>query len=173
MKFQTKGFTSLLLAAVFLILSFSGVMMYLAPRGRVANWTPWTMLGLGKQDWQAIHINIALLFLIVSGLHLYLNWSVLWRYIKKKGSLALNLKLEALVALLLAVLVVAGAIIRFPPFRTIVNFNYQIKDYWERWAAQAPNQQAEELTLNQFADNLGLSGSEVLKALQDEGYCCR
>lgn len=32
----------------------------------------------------------------------------------------------------------------------------------------APNQQAEELTLNQFADNLGLSGSEVLKALQDE-----
>jgi len=169
MKFQIKGFTSLLLTIVFLIMGFSGIILYLTPRGRVANWTPWTILGLGKQGWQAIHVNIALLFLIVAGLHLYLNWSVFWRYIKKKGSLALNLKLEILMALLLAGLVVAGAIIRFPPFSTVVYFNYQIKDYWERWASEAPTLHAEDLSLNRFAENMELSVNDVVKTLKNEG----
>ena len=48
MKFRTKGFVSLLLALTFLVASFSGVILYLTPRGRVANWTGWTMLGLDK-----------------------------------------------------------------------------------------------------------------------------
>ena len=120
MKFQFKGFTSLLLSAALLILGFSGVILYLTPRGRVANWTGWTMFGLSKQGWQAVHINLALLFLIVAGLHLYLNWPVFWCYIKKKGSLALNLKLEMVMALLLAGVVLAGAIKYIPPFSTVV-----------------------------------------------------
>jgi len=169
MKFQIKGFTSLLLTAVFLILGFSGIILYLTPRGRVANWTGWTMFGLSKQDWQSVHINVVLLFLIVAGLHLYLNWPVFWCYIKKKGSLALNLKLEMVMALLLAGVVLAGAIKYIPPFSTVVDYNYQIKDYWERWASEAPTPHAEELRLSQFADNLGLSISDVMKALQEEG----
>jgi hypothetical protein len=168
-KFQIKGFTSLLLTVVFSILAFSGIILYLSPRGRVANWTGWTMLGLEKQGWQAVHINLALLFLIVAGLHLYLNWPVFWCYIKKKGNLALNLKLEMLLAIMLAGVVLMGAIIRIPPFSTVVDLNYQIKDYWERWAAEAPTPHAEELRLSQFADNLGLSASKVMKALQEEG----
>jgi hypothetical protein len=169
MKFQMKGFTSLLLALVLLILGFSGIILYLTPRGRVANWTGWTMLGLNKQGWQAVHINIALLFLIAAGLHLYLNWSIFWRYIKQKGSLALNLKLEMFTALSLAGCVLAGAIYGTPPFSTTVDWNYQIKDYWERWASEAPTPHAEELTLSQFADNLGLSASDVTKALRGDG----
>jgi hypothetical protein len=150
-------------------MGFSGIILYMTPRGRVANWTGWTMLGLEKQGWQAVHINLALLFLIAASLHLYLNWSVFWCYIKKKGGVAFNLKLEMLVALLLACVFLAGSIIRIPPFSTVVDFNYQIKDYWERWAAEAPTPHAEELRVNQFADNLGLSADEVQKALQAEG----
>jgi hypothetical protein len=173
MTFQTKGFTSLLLAAAFSILGFSGIILYLTPRGRVANWTGWTMLGLEKQGWQAVHINCALLFLIVAGLHLYLNWSVFWCYIKKKGSLTLNLKLEMLMAVLLAGLVLVGAIIRIQPFSEVVDFNYQIKDYWERWASEAPTPHAEELSVNQFADSLGLSASDVQKALHEDRMVVR
>jgi hypothetical protein len=168
MKFQIKGFASLLLAFTFLILGFSGIVLYLTPRGRVANWTGWTMLGLDKQGWQAIHINVALLFLIAAALHLYLNWSVFWCYIKQKRSLALNLKIEMVAALLLAVGITAGAIHGIPPFSTIMDWNTQVKDYWERQAAEAPTPHAEELTLNQFADNLGLSADDLMKALQQE-----
>lgn len=169
MKFQIKGFTSLLLTAVFLILGISGIILYLTPRGRVANWIGWTMLGLEKQGWQAVHINLALLFLIVAGLHLYLNWSIFWCYVKKKGSLTLNVKLETFMALLLVGMVLAGTLTRISPFSTLVNVNYQIKDYWDRWASQAPAPHAEELSLNQFADNMGLPASDLKKALQEDG----
>ena len=110
MRFHMRGFTSLLLTLGFAVLTFSGVILYLTPRGRVANWTGWTLLGLDKREWQAIHINIALLVLIVAGLHLFLNWSLFWGYIKKKASLSLNLKVEMLAALVIAGGVLAGTI---------------------------------------------------------------
>jgi hypothetical protein len=169
MRFQIKGFTSLFLAATFFVMGFSGVILYLIPRGRVANWTGWTMLGLGKPDWQIIHMNFALLFLIAAGLHLYLNWPIFWAYIKNKGSLAINLKLEMLMALLLTFVVLVGTIFHIQPFNKVLDFNYQIKDYWERWAAEAPTPHAEELSVSRFAENLGLSASDVQKALQAEG----
>jgi len=167
MKFQFRGFISLLLAAVFLLLSLSGIILFLTPRGRVANWTGWTMLGLSKQDWLAIHMNLALALLIVAGLHLYLNWTVFWRYIKKQGNLAPNLKLEMLAAILLAGVVLGGTIRHVQPFSTVVDWNYQIKDYWERWGLETPTPHAEELSLSQFADNLGLSIDDVLKVLRE------
>jgi hypothetical protein len=169
MKFQIRGFISLLLAVVFLLLSFSGIILYMTPRGRVANWTGWTMLGLSKQEWQAVHMNLALVLLITAGVHLYLNWTVFWCYIKKQGNLALNLKFEMLLAIVLAGVVLAGAIHYVPPFSTVVDWNYQIKDHWERWASEAPTPHAEELSLSQFADNMGRSDSDVVKALQEHG----
>ncbi len=169
MKFQFKGFVSLFLAVLSLVMGFSGIILYLVPRGRVANWTGWTMLGLEKQGWQTIHMNFALLFLIVVGLHLYLNWSIFWAYIKRKERLAINLKLETLIAILLAGVVLTGTIMRIQPFNTVLDYNYQIKNYWDRWASEAPSPHAEELRLNQFADNLSLSSSAIMKALQQDG----
>jgi len=49
--FNWRGFTSLLLAAGFLILAGSGLVLYASPRGRVANWTDWEVLGLTKHEW--------------------------------------------------------------------------------------------------------------------------
>jgi hypothetical protein len=132
MRFHGKGFISLLLGTALVLLAFSGAVLYASPRGRMVNWRGWTVLGLGKQDWQAIHMNLALLFLIVAGIHLYLNWRVFWCYLKRQGGLALNLKLEMLLAVLLVGAVLAGAIYRVPPFGTLVDWNYRIKDYWER-----------------------------------------
>ena len=138
MKFQIKASVSLLLSLFFLVLGFSGVILYLTPRGRVANWTGWTMLGLEKQGWQAVHINIALLFLIVAGLHLFLNWRMLWGYIKKKATFSLNLKLEMLVAILIAGGVLVATIKGASPFGALMTLNYRIKDYWERDPVTAP-----------------------------------
>jgi len=169
MKFQMKAFVSLLLSLFFLVMGFSGVILYLIPRGRVANWTGWTMLGLEKQGWQALHINIALLFLIVAGLHLYLNWGVFWSYIKKKASFSVNLKLEILVAILITSGILAGTIKGVSPFGALLTLNYRIKDYWEREAVTAPMPHAEELSLGQLAGKLDLPIEQVIEALKQEG----
>jgi hypothetical protein len=173
MKFQIRGFVSLFLVLAFLVLTVSGVVLYITPRGRVANWTGWTMLGLDKQTWQSMHMSISLLFLIGVLLHLWLNWAMFWCYIKKKTSVALNLKAEMLAATLLAGAVVTGAIFHVPPFRNILDLNYQIKDYWDRWADNAavspPTPHAEELTLEWLAANMRVPLDDLIKSLKDEG----
>ncbi|MDI9444793.1 MAG: DUF4405 domain-containing protein, partial [Planctomycetota bacterium] len=51
---SAKGFTSLFLTLTFGAVASSGAILYLTPRGRVANWTDWTMLGLSKDEWAAL-----------------------------------------------------------------------------------------------------------------------
>jgi hypothetical protein len=170
MRFRFKGFTSLLLSLAFLGLAFSGVILYLTPRGRVANWTGWTILGLSKESWMSVHINVALVFLIVTTIHLILNWTMFWGYIKKRASLGLNMKLEMAVAVIVAAVVLAGAIYEVPPFSTVMALNRQIKDSWEGWASDAPAPHAEEFTLERVAANMNLSANEVALALEEEGF---
>ncbi len=135
MKFQKRGFASLLLALSFLVATVSGVVLYLAPRGRTANWTDWSMLMLGKHEWSAIHVNSCLLLLIAAALHVQLNWAVLCSYGRKMFSGGVQLKQEALLAVLFTVLVTVGTYLNVPPFSFVTDFQYQIKAYWDRQAS--------------------------------------
>ncbi len=38
-KFNTQGFTTFVVTLAFLIIAMSGTVLYMTPRGRVANWT--------------------------------------------------------------------------------------------------------------------------------------
>ncbi len=170
MKLSGRGFVSVLLALAFAVLVFSGVILYVTPRGRVANWTGWTLLALDKQQWQSIHINVSLLFVAASGFHLWLNWAVFWRYLLNACRKGTAMKAEVLGGLALVAVITVGAVFQWPPFSTIMVWNEQIKDYWERPAEQAPIPHAEELTLEQFAARMNLSGEVLLAALQAEGF---
>jgi hypothetical protein len=138
MKFNFKGFTSLLLTVIFLVLGCSGVILFISPRGRTANWTTWSVLRLTKQQWQSLHIDVALLFLIIALFHLLLNWSVFWSYIKKICTLGLNMKVEILLAVAIIAIVFLGSICKVPPFSTIGAYNSKIKDYWDQQADIQP-----------------------------------
>ena len=169
-RFSLRGFTSLLLMGLFLVLGFSGAMLYGSPRGRVANWTDWTLLGLGKEQWEGIHLNGSVLFLVVAVLHLTLNWRPFWGYVKKRAGLGLNRKVELALATAITAGIVVGTLYQVPPFRTVVDWRHGIKDYWERRTARAPVPHAEEFTLAEFAGHIQLSTDEAMEALRKEGY---
>ena len=84
-KFKTKSFATFTVAWMFLILTFSGVILYFTPSGRIANWTSWTLLGLLKEEWQGLHNLFAILFVLFIVLHLFFNWKVLMSYFKSKA----------------------------------------------------------------------------------------
>lgn len=168
MTFRTKGFVSLLLACLFLTVSVSGVALYMSPKGRVANWTGWTVGGLGKHEWEAVHMNMCLLMLIIVAVHLFLNWKVFWSYIKKKAA-GFNLKLEMAVALAVTVAVVAGTLMEVPPLTAPPALNDRIQAYWEENSPRAPAPHAEEFTVARFAQHVGLSVEDVTAALAEEG----
>jgi uncharacterized membrane protein YgcG len=169
-RFSTRGFTSLLLTLSMLAMCIAGVMLYLTPRGRVANWTDWTLLGLEKEQWASLHMNASLLFMIVAGLHLVLNWSVFFSYLKKKTVAGLHLKKELILASLIATVCIVGTITDLPPFDAVAALNHDIKDYWDQRTARAPVPHAEDLTLAEFATQVNLPVSELTSALGKEGF---
>lgn len=158
MKFKIKGFISLLLACCFTVAAFSGVILYMTPRGRVANWSGWTMLGLGKHEWSELHMNACALVLVIAAWHLVMNWRVFWSYIKRRSA-GLNLKLEMAVALLVTGTLVTGTIYGLPPLTMLAAWNEAIKDSWESQSPRGPAPHAEELTVSQLAGNVGIDHS--------------
>ena len=64
-KFNWRAFNSLYIVYSFIILSLSGFVLFIAPPGRIANWTNLTILGFTKHEWQAIHIIFTFLFFII------------------------------------------------------------------------------------------------------------
>ena len=170
MKFHKKGFTSLLLFFGFLALIVSGAVLFSSPKGRVAHWTNWTMLGLDKDCWGSIHVNISVLILVASGFHLYFNWKRFWGYVKKNSRWALNLKMELAATASIAALIVLGAVLVVPPFSSIMELNSDIQAYWERTSPRAPAPHAEDFRLTRLAKTIGLPVEKIVAVLRQEGF---
>ena len=170
MKTRSRGFASLLLSLSFLVLLVSGIILFFCPKGRVAFWTDWTLFGLTKEEWGAVHINISVVVLIVSGFHLYFNWNPLVHYIKVKAKWALNMKKEMVASTLIVAFVVIGSLYQIPPFSTVINLHDNSQAFWEARSPRAPAPHAEEFSLNHLAKTIGLSTDEVMSALEKEGF---
>jgi len=72
---------SLVLALCGTILALTGIVLYFLPGGSQGG--PADFL-LSNGQWKALHINMALLFLIAASFHVYFNWSLLWCYFKPR-----------------------------------------------------------------------------------------
>ncbi len=130
-RFNFRGFFSLLLFCSFILLTLSGVVLYLAPRCGIARLIDWKILGISKDGWSTVHITLPLLVLMATGFHLYYNWTIFWGYLKDKTRHALNLKRELALAVLLCVITVIGSLYSLPPFSAIIQWNDDIKEYWD------------------------------------------
>ncbi|MBN2217015.1 MAG: DUF4405 domain-containing protein [Pirellulales bacterium] len=170
MRRQLRSFTSLVLAAAFVVVAFSGAILYCSPKGRVAHWTGWTMLGLEKEEWSGLHINFALLFLLAGGLHWFLNWDLFWSYLRSKQGRRWNYAGQMTAIAAIAAVFLAGTLLWFPPFSTILWGNAQLQDYWELHSPRPPAPHAEEFRLRRFANTIGLSLDDLKDALRKEGY---
>ncbi|MBN2577790.1 MAG: DUF4405 domain-containing protein [Pirellulales bacterium] len=169
-RFQWRPFTSLLLAIAFLTLCFTGVILYVSPKGRIAHWTGWTMLGLEKEEWSEMHIVFGFLFLLAAGLHWFFNWDIFWSYIQARKGRRFRRVLEMALAAVVALVFLTGTLFCIPPFSTLVRGNEQMQAYWEQRSPRPPAPHAEEFLLQRFANVIGLPMEDMKEALQKEGF---
>lgn len=163
--FSWRVFISFGLFIAFFMLLVSGVILYISPPGRVANWTDWRMIGLTKTGWQNQHIIFSFAFAILSIFHLFfINWKAFLSYLKTKTTAGLKKPLELFTILLLSLLFGFGTSFRIQPFAAIINFGKGISNSWERKEQQAPVPHAELMTLAELSKQPGLGGDpEALK----------
>lgn len=154
--FHNRALVSMLTAFSFLLLAASGAVLFIAPPGRVANWTNWSILGLRKSDWGAVHIWFAVIFLAGTAVHILFNLHPMLSYLKNRATRRLALRREWVAAAVLCALVFAGTLMKSPPFEALVAWNENFKQSWEQPAERAPIPHAELLTFAALAEKTGV-----------------
>jgi len=168
-SFYTRGFTTFIIVTAFLVIAFTGAVLFLTPRGRVAHWTDWTFLALDKDQWSSVHYTAAILFIVVAAFHIFFNWKVLLGYIRLKRVKGFRLKREFVAALTVSALFIAGPLLGIPGFRELMVAHDAIKDYWDRTAAQAPVPHAENFSLARFAQQIEVPLETLVAKLGERG----
>lgn len=175
-RFNWRAFFSVLSALSFIGMVFTGVILFVVPPGRIANWTGWTLLGLTKHQWIGLHDWFSIIFIVASIFHVYLNWKALVSYFKNKVSKAFALRIEWVFALVICGVVFIGTLVDIKPFSSLLTWNENIKHSWDSPQQRAPIPHAELLTLTELSEqvsdvsletilaNLKLRGIEVTSA---------
>lgn len=166
MKF--RGFTSFMVTFSFLLLTVTGLVLFVVPPGRVANWHNWTLLGFTKDAWQTVHTVFAFIFVVFGLIHLFVyNWKVFLGYVRRKKEGVLNLKKELAFSTALTLLVAAGSFGELPPFSTIMKAGEGIKNSWYTKEQEPPIPHAELFRLTELADKLKLDIEDITRILEE------
>ena len=147
----------------------SGIVLYVAPPGRIANWSVWRMALLSKAQWQAVHTVVALLFLVAAGFHIYFNWKVLVAYLKSKLHEGLRMKRELATATAAAVVLLTVTIAGVPPSSTVMDVGEGIKNSWSTAATEPPVPHAELLTVEKLSETVKIPTEKVVANLETHG----
>lgn len=160
-----KKITSLSLGFAFLIMSYTGVILYFVPKGKIAYWSDWHFLGLSKTQYGEIHTTTMVTFLLFGILHIYYNWKPLLSYLKDKQKKISFTKKEFLIAFSLNLLFVVGTLFMIQPFKGFLDLQESIKDGWTQEYGEPPYGHAEETKIKTFCKKLGVDYDEASKIL--------
>jgi hypothetical protein len=146
-----KKITSLSLGFSFLIMSYTGIMLYIVPQGKVAYWVDWHLLGLSKTQYGELHVTSMFTMLIFGVLHIYYNWKPLMSYIKDTSKKVSFTKKELLISFGLNAFIVISTLYMIQPVKSLLDFEEYVKDSWAKEYGEPPYGHAEESKLSVIA----------------------
>ena len=160
-----KKITSLSLGFAFLIMAYTGVMLYFVPKGKIAYWADWHLLGLSKTQYGDIHTTSMVTFLFFAIWHIYYNWKPIVSYLKDKQKKVSFTKKEFLIAFGLNLLFIVGTLFMIQPFKGFLDLQESIKDGWTKEYGEPPYGHAEETKIKTFCRKIGIDYDEASKIL--------
>jgi hypothetical protein len=167
-KQSTRSLVSFLVAWSFVILTVTGIVLYVVPQGRVAYWIQWSLGGLGKEQWGWIHMLFGGVFIVSGVLHLYFNWNTFKTFLAARVKGHLKLKREALVATAITVVILVTAALRLPPSSWVIDLNDAIKAAWiTSPELEPPFGHAEQVSLAVMATRMRLDLDAAMQALRE------
>ena len=168
-KFYWRAFTSLLVVLGFLVLATTGIGLYLTPPGRVANWSGWTLVGLTKAQWQAVHMVFGFLFVVAGGFHLFFNWRVLLSYLRSHLVTGLRRRREIAWSAATATALLVLSLGDVPPVSQVAAMREKISNSWADPTTEPPLPHAELLTLARFVESQKLPLDPAIAVLRQAG----
>ena len=161
--------TSLTLGISFLIMSYTGIILFIVPKGKVAYWVDWHLFGLSKEQYGELHTTSMVVMLIFSGLHIYYNWSAIINYMKNKTKKISFSGKDFLIAISINIFFIVATLFMLPPVYSIIKMENKIKDNWTMKYGEPPYGHAEESSLKVFTKKVGLNFDEAVEKLKNKG----
>ncbi len=169
-SFAWRAMTSVLIAASFLLLVVSGVILFVSPPGRVANWGNWRVIGLTKHEWTGVHTWFATVFVVTAVFHLVFNIRPLMNYFRDRLTRRLGWRWEWVMAMAVCGGVFAGVRARVAPFSTLLNLGERAKQSWEDARSAAPVPHAELLTFKELSAQAKVPYETAVERLEARGF---
>ena len=163
-----RKITSLSMAMSFLVMVYTGGMLFVAPHGKVANWSNWELWGLDKTEYTNIHVTSMVVLVFFFVWHMYYNWKPLMSYMKNKTSGFTVTKKEFLIALALNVFFIGGTLALIQPFSGFLAFEEDIKMMWTETYGEPPYGHAEDSTLNVFCSRTSIDCTKAKSSLRNQ-----
>lgn len=170
-RFSWRAMTSMMTTGGFLIMGVTGLMLFATPEGRLAYWVDWSLGGLTKEEWGAIHVTSSLLFLVAGFVHLWFNWRQFVAYLRHRLERKLSIRPEAPAAAALLAVLVAGTLWGVPPFTWVLDLSAAVKASWSVDASlEPPFGHAEEASLDTMALRTATPVGGIVGAIRAAGY---
>lgn len=168
-RFSWRAFTSLYVTLSFVVMVISGLVLFVAPPGRIANWTYIPILGLEKAQWQTVHTIFTFLFIIAGSVHLYFNWKPFTFNLKNKFIYGLKIRNELIASLSIFVVIFVLSATGSEPFQSVMDFGENYKQTWSAGTVKPPIVHAEQMTLAEFSQFLNIDRLDLIKELKRDG----
>ncbi len=163
-----RKITSLSLLLSFLLISFSGVILYLCPYGRVAFWHNWTVLGLSIFQYRQLHITSMMTFLFFACLHIYYNRRPILHYLRNKKKQFSFTKKEILITLTIHVFLISGTLYNIQPFEGFLDLGSYLRRSWGEKLGMPPYGRAERSTLRQLCYRMNINLENAMNNLKTD-----
>lgn len=161
--------TSLTTLISFVLLLFSSIILYVTPQGKIAFWANWKMIGLNKEQWEALHTNLGFLFIVAGIAHTVLNWKPIVAYMKNKSKQLKIFTADFNLALGITLIITLLTLFELPPIIGIRNFNDDLKAAAAKKYGKPPYSHAEASPLNSFCKRTGLELETAIDQLNTAG----
>ncbi|KPK38319.1 MAG: hypothetical protein AMJ69_08725 [Gammaproteobacteria bacterium SG8_47] len=169
-KQGARSLTAFIVTWSFLVLTVSGIVLYIVPQGRVAYWVDWSLLGLEKTHWANVHMMFGGVFIAMGILHLYFNWKPFKKYLAARVSGHLEVTRELVASVVISLLIIVGAIADIPPVSWVFDLNEKVKAAWVTSPQyEPPFGHAEEVSLKTLAKRTDLDLPAAVQTLRAQG----
>ena len=169
-RFKLRPFTSFFMAFSGIVLVLAGIVCYLKPPTRIAEWIDWRFLLLDRSTWEALHTLFAVLFVIAGTTHIILNLRVLLAYVRKSVKVRQARRRELTLAVTLVLVFILLTIVDAFPSRSIMLFGNRLSESWGSDGRMPPIARVEVYPLATFCRFLELDLYETMELLKEEGF---
>lgn len=169
-RFSWKVLISFYIFLSFIVISISGLIIYIAPSGRIAYWSQWIFWGMTKSHWKSLHVIFTFLFIIATTLHIYFNWAIFMDYLRKKAGKFINKRRELLAAIIVSILISILTLSNFTPIVSVIKWGDSLGEKMIGQNDFPPAPYAELLSVKKFAAIIEMDVNDLMVELKNNGY---